>query len=526
MHPSAPARRCSAWWLAVVLGVALAVRIGFFSGALGWDDVRYWDAAWSLRRGDVVPRSMFGVRYGLIVPLAITQAWFGQNEHAAAMVPLVYSSVALVLVYAVGKLYGGPRLGLMAAAFLAIIPLEVVQATDLHTDLPLSVFWASAMYAVKRGEMGPDGGGAWFVGGGLALGLAYLTKEIAPALLVVLILRLLRLPRTWMGYGRLGAAFLVVVGGDMLWLWWTTGNPFYRYSISAEHVMEMVADVPPSYEWLAVFPGWLLNPLDGYFGVLAGIFYPVLAGTLWGMRRGDEAVRDLVGWWGPLLVILSFAPLDASFTRPLFVRFPRTLHPLVIPFVLTTAVWLHRGLGDRKRLRAGMVAGVLMLAAAGIWTLHFDVRLWASVARQAARFLERVPAETLIATDERTAWLLHALLPDRRSRVVGFTHANLTDPSGPTLVLRDPAFLTDLLRRGHSVPACVVTPPPVWEKVAEFPRPRRRSLRGLLRAWVGGGGGRGDVLPLGGVSEPAVLWGIPTVRPPAWGMGLWPRASG
>jgi 4-amino-4-deoxy-L-arabinose transferase-like glycosyltransferase len=446
---------------------------------------------------------MFWLRYGLIVPLAVAQAWLGPSEYAAALVPLTYSLASLVLVYALGVLYGGPALGLVASALLAIVPLDVIAATDLHADLPASFWMAAAVYAVKRGEADGEWSRFWYLGGGVALGLAYLTKESALAVAVVLLLRLLWCTRGWHGYGWLMMAFLLIVGLDMAWLWKVAGNPLYRYSdvVTHFHVDHMMRS-PPSYEWMLGYPDMLLNPLSGYFGYFAGIAYLVLAGTLWSMRMRHPAAQELFLWWCPLLVLFNFAPLDASFSRPLFVHFARTLHPVLIPFVLTASVWMLHGLSDRPGLRAGIIASVATLAAIGLWTAHFDYRSWAAVARQAVPVIQRYPDDTVIATDHTTMWLLRSLLSDRRDRIASYSEADFTNTQRPVLFLLDPLFLAGDIKHGYMVPSMALSPPPDWKKVAEFTRPRRPRLRESLLASMGLSQDRRHALAF----EPAVLW--------------------
>lgn len=511
IHPTTQADRIKSpvALLALILVVALALRLTFFMGLLGWDDVRYWEAAQGLLTGDYGLRSMFWVRYGIIVPLAVSQAIFGQNEYAAALVPLLYSLVSLVLVYALGVLYGGPGVGLTASALLAVFPLDVIAATDVHADLPASVFMAATVYAVKRGEVARNARHRWLMAGGVALGIAYLTKDTALALAVVLAGRLLWLRQNAMCYQWLVLGFAAVVGTEMLCFWGGTGNPFHRYSqaITVPHVAEMVA-MQPSHSWMLEYPGMLLNPLNGYFGIHAGIFYLAVAGTLWGLSRRERAIQDLFIWWFAILVLLNFAPLDLSFTRPLFFHFPRTLQAVLIPLVLTAAVWLWHGAPDRRGLKTGLLVGVAAMSAVGMWSLNFDYRLWASVARQAASVIPRYPAETVIVTDHRSMWLLKTLLPDRRDRVAWLSELHGTTAHGTVLVLRDPVFLKGEIEHGYDVPKMLFTPPPNWEKVVEFTRPRRPSLRGLLLERTGIGGGNVEPVPLGATTEPAVLWRV------------------
>jgi 4-amino-4-deoxy-L-arabinose transferase-like glycosyltransferase len=490
----------------------MLLRIGLFGGLLGWDDVEYMESARALRDGDFSTGSFFRLRYGLTVPLAAVQALFGLSEYAAALVPLCFSLGAFFLTYALGVLYGGPILGLAATALLAVVPLDVIAATDLHADLPVSVFMAAAFYSVKRGEVGGRWERLWFAGGGVALGLAHLTKEVALAMGVVLVIRLLWLRRWWPGYGWLVAAWAVVICADTLWLWWITGIPWYRYSDAATspHVVLMMS-APLSYEWMASYPHMLMNPLGGGFGYFSGLAYLALAGSLWGLCRRDQAVQELLIWWAALLIMFNFAPLDATFTRPLFHHFPRTLQPLLIPLVLTAALWLLRGLEGRSVLRGGAMLLVGALAVVGMWSAHFDHRLWASAARQAALTIAVQPFDVRVVADPVNAGLLRILLPDRRERIVTYADAALAAPGVPTLALRDPLFWESAVHLGHPVPKVLVSPPPNWEKVAEFARPQRPSLRGMLLGKIGKGGRDAEPIPRGTTIEPAVLWRVPSL---------------
>jgi 4-amino-4-deoxy-L-arabinose transferase-like glycosyltransferase len=495
-----------------VLVGALLVRLVFFTGLLGWDDIEYREAASGLLRGDFLPRSMFWLRYGLIVPLAAAQACFGQNEYSAALVPLTYSLASLVLTYALGVLYGGVPLGLAASTFLAILPLDAIAATDVHADLPASFWMAFTVYCVKRGEDADSSEDSWFLAGGLALGIAYLTKEPALAIAVVLLLRLFWLRRPWTNYGWLTAGFLLVLGLEFSWLGWISGNPLYRYSavITDPHFSHLTLITPRSSWWMLDFPSMLLYPLSGYFGYFAASFYLVLAGLAWGIRRRDRAIIELTLWWLPLLLLLNFAPADPGFTRPLFFHFPRTLHPVLIPFALTAASWLLYGLGSWQRLRVGILLGVMALSALGLWTTHFDYRIWAWAARRVTPVIRQYPLQTLVAADPTTMWLLRSLLPERRKSIIQY--ADLPEPIGgaAVLILKDPLFLsTDNLAR-YAIPAAVLSPPPSWEKLAEFTRPRRHSLRRLLLEGIGVGTGRAGPTLTGSGLESVTLWRIPS----------------
>jgi hypothetical protein len=259
---------------------------------------------------------------------------------------------------------------------------------------------------------------------------------------------------------------------------------------------------------MLAWPSWLINPRDDYFGVTAGLGYLALAAGVWGWRRRDRAVGELALWWAVLFVPLNFAPLDASFAKPLFVRFPRTLHPLLVPLALAAALWLARGLAGHRRVRAGVLAAFVLLSAAGIWTLSEDRKQWAAVARQAAPLIAQAAPDVAVVTDIRSAWLLRVLLPARRARIVVYSDADLAALPPATLILTDPVFLRSELERDPP-PAAMLAPPSSWERVADLPRPRRVSLRRLILGL--GGRSSTDVLttPLLALGPVATLWRLP-----------------
>ena len=471
--------------LLFLLLAALTLRLVFFGGLLAEDDALYWEAARGLRAGDYVRLPAYATRHGVVVPLALFQAWFGENEYAAALASLLYSLGELALAYGLGVLYGGRAVGLVAATLLAVLPLDVIAATDVHRDLPLAALLAAAFYAVKRGELASRRASLWFTLGGAALGLAYLTKEIAIVFAVAFAACHWRRARDWRGAGWFAAAFVATLAGDAAWFGWVTGDPWFRYSpaVLSLYAREGRRLSVASFAWMLDYPSMLMNPLSGHFGYLAGIFYLVLGSVIWGRR--DPAVREIAVWWLPPLIVLNFLPLDLTFTRPGAPHFPRYLHPLLVPFALTASLWVVRGLARRPLVRAAALAGFGGLACAGILLAHFDYRIWAAPARQAAAFMARLPADAVVATDPTSTWLLQALAGDARERVVPFAAVDLAAPRRPTFVLRDPILLFSDTGRPLEVPSAVASPPASWEMIAQFPRPARPSLRATVLGWLG-----------------------------------------
>jgi hypothetical protein len=490
---------------------ALALRLIFFGGLLGWDDVDFIRAAEALVAGETMPRTSADLRYGFVVPLAITSALVGPGELSAVLVPLTYWILEFVVVFALGHLLGGFRLGMMAAAIVALAPLDVLAATELHSDLAAGVWMAATMYGVMRGERAAASGVAWFAAAGICLGVASLTKEIAPALLLVLAGRELfrRVARArpghatrWPSYVAFGVGLAAVRIADAAWLAWQIGSPAYRHS---REVFEMHASLmrllAPSYGWMLSFPSMLLNPLSAHFGYFAGLGWLGLVAAVWAWRRRDAIVLELTLWWGLLLLVFNFAPLDLGFTRPLFHHAPRILYPLIVPLALAGGAWFLSAAG--RRWRIALAAAFIVLSGAGTWATHADYRQWAWVARRVAAVVDAEPVGTLVVSDVVSRGLLGVLVPHRRADLRLYQETDLRRLPCGALVLRDPLALTGARMRGQPIPAPVGDPPAEWKTLATFERPPRPSLRGALLGRITGERvPRRDHWP----SDSAVLW--------------------
>jgi hypothetical protein len=479
--------------LGVILAAALVLRLVFFVGLTGWDDLEYREASARLFAGDPVPHSLFGLRWGLTLPLGIVQALGGHGEHATALVPLAYSLAGIVLTFALGRWLAGERAGLAAAAVLALVPLDALAASDLHADLPASVFLALAAYLALRAGASSRAR-TWLALAGACVAVATLTKESSLAFVLVLLVWGIR--RRWSPAAGTSVAlgFIVVVAVDTAWLRVATGAWLYRLSpaITAPHAahMRMIA---PSHAWMADYVAMLLDPRAGHFAELGGVFYLVVLATVAALAVRAVMLSDVVVWWGTLLAALSLAPLDASFTRPMFVHFARTAQPLLTPFALTIGLGLAAWRGGRL-VPAAFAGGFAVLCAAGLWATHFDGRQWAAVARQAAPVIERA-ADVPVMTDAITAALLRSLLSERRAPAV--TTA-VVSGAAPALVLRDPLFIASALQHERPVAAAVLSPPAEAERVAVF----ERRQRPRLRAWLGQAGSRSPT------TDAATLWRV------------------
>jgi 4-amino-4-deoxy-L-arabinose transferase-like glycosyltransferase len=108
--------------------------------------------------------------------LAASMRVFGRSEVAARLPSLAASVTGIALVYRLGRTLYGRRTGLWAALFVCLSPFDILFARTAFTD-PLLVLWV----LVAGNAIVSD---RW-LGAGLAMGLAFATKQHAIALLAL-----------------------------------------------------------------------------------------------------------------------------------------------------------------------------------------------------------------------------------------------------------------------------------------------------------------------------------------------------
>lgn len=445
----------------LILLVHLAVRLWGYSGIHDMDELAYSEAASRLLAGQYIDTNPYSLRYMVIVPLALTQMLFGINEYACAVTPMIYSLVCLGLIYLVGKTYVSQKVGLLAAALWAIFPLDVIQATELHLDVPMTAFHALCVYALVRGEQS-SGPGRWvlFTLAGVALGLAHLAKEVGLVLLVFLTIRAIW-KRAWHSeylFALIG--FFAVVGMETAWYGILTGDPLYRFSDSVwghhRHVMHTGMD--HSFMWMYEYAEMLADPLSSRAVYFGGFFLPVLAGTVWGWYVRDRAVMELSFWWMSILVVFNFAPLDQTFQQALFPHWPRTLHPIFMPGLVIVAHLIVQCLSSRPLIVTAFVC-FLSVALLSVWLCRLENRQFAESARQTFVFAKSLPRGVTIVTDPLLVRQLRFYYRFQDGNVMDFPEATERPDSRPTLWVYD-TFSLSWTMRYWGKPKGGAPPPP------------------------------------------------------------------
>jgi 4-amino-4-deoxy-L-arabinose transferase-like glycosyltransferase len=195
-------------WLAVaaILVAAAAVRVWAFSGpsfSLGSDESRFIALAQNLANGHFPAgdTEWFGSRIGLLWPVAALFRVLHAGDVAASVWPLIGSLIGVVAAYLLGRDLAGTRVGLVAAALVALAPLEALVGMRLRPDAIMPGILGLAVWCARRASRIS---GRWALLAGAMLGVAWSVRESALVLVPVLLAA---------GWGAGRRALLVGIAG-------------------------------------------------------------------------------------------------------------------------------------------------------------------------------------------------------------------------------------------------------------------------------------------------------------------------
>jgi 4-amino-4-deoxy-L-arabinose transferase-like glycosyltransferase len=242
------------FWLAVMLLAALAMAgwIGITRAHMNADSLYYLIPTRNLLAGDGLTyngesHTVFPPGYGLVTyPL---YRIVGDFETAGILVSVVLYVALVGLVYAVGRWIYHDSSALAAAFFTLISPVLLIQAGQAMTDILFTFlyFLAFCVYlrAVYHRRLTP----AWAAALGFLLGLLYLTRPEALALVAVvggsLALWTLRSHArdfsAWLSVGLVGVVFVLMAAPYILFLHdalgeWTISGKVRQNIIRDENV--------------------------------------------------------------------------------------------------------------------------------------------------------------------------------------------------------------------------------------------------------------------------------------------------
>jgi len=180
------------------------------------DEFEHAHAAWSVFRGLVPYRDFFEHHtpwyYYALSPFfrwfAVDQSFESASRFLifARGLSLVVTALSAWLMFLVGRLAAGRRVGLLAALFLVGQPVVIQKMLEIRPDVPALPFFLGGLWFLLRGLRASSRTLRWFLGAGLCLGAAIMCTQkalfVVPGALVGLAI--------WAVAGRLRVGILAI----------------------------------------------------------------------------------------------------------------------------------------------------------------------------------------------------------------------------------------------------------------------------------------------------------------------------
>ena len=191
--------------------IGLAARLAAYTGqAFSWgsDESRYLGVVQNLANGYLPSggAEWFGTRIGLLWPVAGLFRLLHPSDAVAAIWPLAVSLAGILAAYVLGRDVASRRVGYVAAAIVAVSPLEALVGARLRPDAIVPAIVAFAVWCALRAGRSGATAWRWALGAGLLLGVAWSVRENALILVPVVVLAGWGAGRRSLAAGIAGAA--------------------------------------------------------------------------------------------------------------------------------------------------------------------------------------------------------------------------------------------------------------------------------------------------------------------------------
>lgn len=299
----------------ILLGLLIlagGVRLAFFNGPFGSDDVVYLARAIDIAQGAWSSADYNGsLRYGFNIPAGLFVYLFGINLFAASLWPLLCSLAEIAAVYVLAARVWGRREAIYSALILLSLPLHIAVSTRIHADPVVSFFLTLSFVLFFLAEA--QRSRLLFFVAGIAMGLVFWAKELALVTLFAFALYPLvfkKLDSRWLFVILGGIIMLVahlilmtIVSGDPLHLFRVVigqvNRSFIRQGIGEDSVLYYLW-----YLFIDIKHTWLAP-----FIALTVVIYIVR--RKWAFFIHERA-GFVIFWLISLLLVLSMMPVSLN----------------------------------------------------------------------------------------------------------------------------------------------------------------------------------------------------------------------
>lgn len=348
--------------LSIIVAFAAILRIVFFNGFFGSDDIVYLNRSYQIAQGIWESANYNGaLRYGYNIPAGFFIWLFGLNAFTANLWTLLCSLFEVAVVFWFANRYLNRRTAIYASLIVATLPLHIALATRIHADPVLACFLTLSFVLLYSAEQNRRS--ATYFAAGLAMGMVFWVKELAAVTFVAIAtypLLARRFDRQW---SWLIAGGLAMLAGHLLLMWLVAGDPLHLITTVSGQVERGFVQSGAGEDRAGYYFWYLLAEIKHTW--LVG--YIALGGVvIWLIgRRGPSGGRDetaaggyVVWWLATLLCVLSFLPVSLDPFR-FVMKQSNYLNLFLAPMAILAALML-------ARIEASIIrVGLLSVALAG-----------------------------------------------------------------------------------------------------------------------------------------------------------------
>jgi 4-amino-4-deoxy-L-arabinose transferase-like glycosyltransferase len=222
--------------LSAIVSCSLLIRLAFFTGFFGSDEVVYTNRAIQIVNGQWTSSDYIGaIRYGINIPVAFFLKLFGISEFSANLWALICGIGEISLVFIFARLVWSLRTAILSSMVIGLLPLHVNLSGRLLADTPLAFFITLSFVLFYFAEIRRSV--LLYLMAGLAVGFVYWIKEAVGTLYAgafifyAIINRRFSVQWIWM----IGSALLLILLNVIL-IWWIAGDPFQLFKVQSSSV--------------------------------------------------------------------------------------------------------------------------------------------------------------------------------------------------------------------------------------------------------------------------------------------------
>jgi 4-amino-4-deoxy-L-arabinose transferase-like glycosyltransferase len=468
--------------LALIILVAVILRLYFYFGHIFSDDAYYSFLGYSLLNGNL-PNHFFGypifpLRINEIFLYALSFKLFGINESATIIFPFIFSILNIFLTYFLTKLITkNEKISLLAAFLTALFPTDIVFATIAFPDLiniffiDLGIFFLIKAFQSNKLLFSILSGISFFVSMQFKENMFYFVILLFAAWIYFLIKKksshyflLIPILFVCLNFFMEGVYYLITQGEFFYRLKVTHANYIYSYYDFFPQTAYNAIGSDKSYFLALLYQIFVIN-IRSIFLRRFYLFLPIIAlvQSLINVKKKQNWL--LTFWFIGLAVLLIGFTTSLNLYKPLDLHRSWYIYPLLMPIVILSALFLYR-------LKNYLIypAVCLFIIFSFVMCESYETYFNSEPNQQFKKFI-RKNSEEVIYTDPFTKYSIDLLRTykneDNSKKILGEGFNLINIPIGDWIIYNK-KHVDELKLQRHKFPKFIVLDSDKFKEIASF----------------------------------------------------------